>query len=439
MRKIKDSGIEWIGEIPEDWKVQKLKYLGRLTSNGVDKKIKEGQKLFKSVHYMDVYRNSLKELQNSDDYLVISADDDKRSSCQLNKGDVLFTNSSETPDDIGHSTVIKEDLENILFGYHLMRFRPGCRMELHYEKYLFGSYYIRKWFEYRAIGMTRYGLSRADFEEILIVLPSLAEQTQIGIVLDRKCTKIDETIEMEKQVIEKLKAYKQSVITEAVTKGLDPNVPMKDSGIEWIGEIPEHWCETRIKYVLKLNPSYSEKIDGKAEVSFAPMETLTNYKFEPKTALLDSIKGSYTYFANEDIIMAKVTPCFENGNIAIADNLKNGVGFGSSELFVFRCKLVSNRYMLYYFQNEIFRQNCIATMYGTGGLKRVSSNYIYNYKLVIPELSAQIQIANYLDAKCAKIDQAITQKQTLIEKLTQYKKSLIYECVTGKREVHHVR
>ena len=115
-----------------------------------------------------------------------------------------------------------------------------------------------------------------------------------------------------------------------------------------------------------MNPSYSENIDKYQEVSFAPMDTLSNCKFEPKTALLYNVKGSYTYFADGDIIMAKVTPCFENGNIALANNLKNGIGFGSSELFVFRCKLVNNKYMLYYFQNDLFRQSCISTMYRYG-------------------------------------------------------------------------
>src|SRR5665647_1063111 len=188
---MKDSGIEWIGKVPEKWDVKKLKYLGNLSANGVDKKIQDEEKLFKSVHYMDVYNNSLSDIGNSEEYLVISANDSKEKECTLEKGDVLFTNSSETPEDMGHSAVICENLRNTLFGYHLMRFRPICEIVLEFEKYLFGYYYMRKWFEYRSIGMTRYGISHGDFAEASIVIPSLKEQQTIADFLDRKCALID--------------------------------------------------------------------------------------------------------------------------------------------------------------------------------------------------------------------------------------------------------
>lgn len=215
--KMKPSGIIWVGDIPTRWKVIKLKYLGYLSANGVDKKTQAGEKLYKSVHYMDVYNNSLSEIKNSEDYLVISANDAKTNSCTLEKGDVLFTNSSETPADMGHSSVICENLHNTLFGYHLMRFRPKIKMHLQFEKYLFGSYYMRKWFEYRSIGMTRYGISYSDFAEALIILPTLVEQQAIADYLDAKCEDIDNVINSKQRLIEKLTDYKKSLIYECVT------------------------------------------------------------------------------------------------------------------------------------------------------------------------------------------------------------------------------
>ncbi|HCC07352.1 MAG TPA: restriction endonuclease subunit S [Clostridiales bacterium] len=215
--RMKDSGIEWIGEIPEWWEVRKMKFMGELSSNGVDKKIQVEEPLYKSIHYMDVYRNSIKEIYDSEEYLIVSANVNKAKCCNLEKGDVLFTNSSETPNDIGHCTVIKDTLPNTLFGYHLMRFRPNIKMCLEYEKYLFGAFYLRNWFCYRANGMTRYGLSGNDFSDAVVPLPKSEEQQVIADYLDNKCNKIDKILVQKQKLIEKLETYKKSLIYEAVT------------------------------------------------------------------------------------------------------------------------------------------------------------------------------------------------------------------------------
>ena len=133
--------------------------------------------------------------------------------------------------------------------------------------------------------------------------------------------------------------------------------------------------------------------------------------------------------------MAKVTPCFENGNIAIASNLYNNIGFGSSELLVFRASNICTEFLFYFMQNKIFKERCISTMTGTGGLKRISSEFVRNYKFASPSKKEQQQIIEYLDQKCSGIDAAIAKKQAVIDKITEYKKSLIYEVVTGKKEV----
>ncbi len=214
---MKDSSINWISKIPQHWQVIKLKFLGELNSSGVDKKIVEGEPLYKSIHYVDVYRNSLSEIGDGDEYLVISEKDTKAETCKLKIGDVLFTNSSETPEDIGHSTVVGGELENILFGYHLMRFRPNNNMYLQYEKYLFGCNYVRKWFDFRAKGITRYGIVNDDFSSLLIPLPPLEEQKEIADYLDKKCEDIDKAISIKQGLIEKLNEYKKSLIFEVVT------------------------------------------------------------------------------------------------------------------------------------------------------------------------------------------------------------------------------
>ncbi|MDE0582011.1 hypothetical protein ON064_02995 [Planococcus sp. A6] len=214
---MKDSGIEWIGEIPGHWEIKKLKEVGSLYSAGVDKKIRDNEKLYKSVHYTDVYYNSLKQISNNDDYLIISATEEKAEKANLLKGDVLFTSSSETPDDIGHSTVVEENLLSTLMGYHLMRFRPKVNMVLEYEKYAFGSNYLREWFSLKANGITRYGIVTDDYKNAPFLLIPQKEQLEISKYLDEKCSYIDSIIKDKIRLIKEFETYKKSLIYEYIT------------------------------------------------------------------------------------------------------------------------------------------------------------------------------------------------------------------------------
>lgn len=215
--EMKDSGIEWIGEMPKNWRINKLKYCGELSANGVDKKIRPDEKLYRSVHYTDVYRNSLYNLKVSNDFLVVSADDNKAISTELKKGDILLTNSSETPDDMGHSTLIADDFSKILQGYHLMRFRPNLKLCGLFLKYFLGCHYSRNWFSYRSTGITRYGITKDGFAELKILIPPIKEQEQIGKYLEKRCSILDDLISKKLSLIEELEIFKKSLIYEYVT------------------------------------------------------------------------------------------------------------------------------------------------------------------------------------------------------------------------------
>lgn len=417
--KYKDSGIEWIGEIPSTKNIFRSKYY-LVYQKGKNPSILNTDKV--GVPYIgasdldDISGNANYENYTTEEFLPVAQ-----------KSDVLILWDGARAGLIGknHSGVISSTIVNLLTN----------------EKYINKNflYFYLKGFEIflydRVNGTTIPHMNRKYIEELEFIDFSIKEQDAIAGYLDKKCGAIDETIEKQKSVIEKLKEYKQSIITQAVTKGLDKSAPMKDSDIEWIGQIPQHWEISKIKFSAIVNPKYNENLSSDTLVSFAPMECLTNCSLECKDTILGNVLGSYTYFANNDIIMAKVTPCFENGNIALATNLNNGVGFGSSELYVFRSVNIFNKFLLYLLQNTQFKDKAIATMYGTGGLKRVSIEFVKNYKFACPDLKEQEQIAEFLDKKCSEIDKTIEDKENLIEKLVEYKKSLIYECVTGKRRV----
>lgn len=192
------------------------------------------------------------------------------------------------------------------------------------------------------------------------------EQDRIVMALNSIIKKVDSLITNQQKQIEKLKAYKQSLITETVTKGLNPDVPMKDSGVEWIGEIPVDWEIVRIKNICQFNPSSKKSFSDDDILSYAPMECVRTGSLVHKEIAIKNVSSGLTYFEENDIIMAKVTPCFENGNIAIATGLTKGMAFGSSELFVFRANESIKFFLFYFLQNNIFKKFSISTMTGTG-------------------------------------------------------------------------
>ena len=206
---------------------------------------------------------------------------------------------------------------------------------------------------------------------------------------------------------------------------------MKDSGIEWIGEIPNDWDVSKIKYVADFEPTCNfENVSPEDRIAYAPMECIKQGFYEARDAQYEELSHSLTPFQNGDIVMAKVTPCFENGNIAIMNELPSGIGLGSSELFVFRAKNIVAKYLFYWLQNSDFIQRACSTMTGVGGLKRVSPFFCKNCEIHIPPYNEQGRIADYLDRKCSQIDAIIARQQEVLEKLKAYKLSIITEAVT---------
>lgn len=208
----------------------------------------------------------------------------------------------------------------------------------------------------------------------------------------------------------------------------------RGSGVEWLGSIPSHWVITPLKYLMDLNPSKSSYLGSqRLACSFVPMEKLKkgSLTLDEERVIADVISG-YTYFENGDVLQAKVTPCFENKNIAIAENLKNGIGFGSSEINVYRPyegELVKS-FLYYRCQEDAYMEFCTSAMIGAGGLKRVPSDTINNFPIALPTVMEQSQIAKFLDCETAKIDTLISKQERLIELLREKRQAVISHAVT---------
>ena len=416
MRRLRDSGIKWIGEIPENWRIESI---GRHFENRNEK--------VSDYDYAPLSVTKSGVVPQLDEVAKSNAHEDRK---LVRRGDFVINSRSDRKHSCGLSSY---DGSVSLINLVLV---PHGEIDSLYSSYLFNNYGFAEEFYRWGTGIvadlwsTKWDLMR----RINVPVPPIAEQKKIADFLVCKCAEIDELVQTEEKMIEELKAYKLSVITEAVTKGLNPSAPMKDSGIEWIGKIPASWEVGRMKYVADINAPCKD-VKQYERISYAPMECIKRGWMEcQEISPLESSSG-LTTFEENDIVMAKVTPCFENGNIAVAKDLINGVALGSSELFVFRARTVLTEWLFYFLQNSKFTDLAKSTMVGTGGLKRVSPKFVSNYQMGVPSLDEQKQIADYLGEKCAKIDEIIALRTEQINQLKEYKKSLIYEYVTGKKEV----
>lgn len=228
---------------------------------------------------------------------------------------------------------------------------------------------------------------------------------------------------MQKQ-IEKLKAYKQSLITEVVTKGIDPTVPMKDSGVEWIGEIPEHWNIERLKFNVSINAEKQSSLD----LPYIALEHIEGFSGKRiKTDNVYEVDGAIVAHSGE-ILFGKLRPY-----LAKVYKVEEET-YVSSEFAVFSAETIDNQYLKWYMLSYGFLDTVNASTYGTK-MPRANIDFIKNMYIPVFDVQEQEKIALYLNEKSSKIDQLIAIKQSKIEKLEQYKRSLIYEYVTGKKEV----
>ena len=423
MREMKDSGIAWIGAMPQAWKMNTIAQIFlqvKCKNTGLQ------EKNLLSLSYGKVKRKSIDTVEgllpeSFDGYNIIEKDD------------IVLRLTDLQNDHTSLRVGLAEERGIITSAYLTIRNRSNfCPKYLYYYLH---SFDIAKGFYGMGAGV-RQGLNWDGVKWLKILAPLVPEQERIAAFLDAECAEIDAVLEKTRASIEEYKKLKQAVITQAVTKGIRGDRPMKDSGIEWIGEIPAEWTASKIKYCTEFAPSCNTShLSEDSLVTFTPMECIKNGYFENREAHFSALSSSYTQYQDGDIVFAKVTPCFENGNIAIMQGLSAGVGFGSSELFVIRPQSINTEFIFYYLQNDIFKQYACATMTGTGGLKRVSPTFVRNYSVFIPCNEEQLEIVRYLNEKCSGIEVLIAKKQQYLTEIENYKKSLIYEYVTGKKEV----
>ena len=429
----KDSGIDWIGKIPEHWELEKIKYLGYIypglsgkKGDDFNKENFEGAKEF--VPFTTICNFS----QIKDErfqYVKISPNEIQN---KVEKNDLLFLMSSETLNDIAKSSVYLLDKSSYLNSF-CKGFRiTSTKLNSIYTNYLISSKNYRNYYELCGRGFTRINIKQEYINDTIITLPPIQEQEAIANFLDEKTAKIDALVQTKEQQIEKLKELRQAKIHQAVTKGLDANVPTKDSGVDWIGEIPAHWEVRRFGSFLtpysQKNREYLQLLSITREqgVIIRDIENFEeNHNFIP-----DDLSG-YKHVKSGQFAMNKMKAWQGSYGISKYE------GIVSPAYFIFDVLIDIN---LDFFSLAT-RSKAYISFFGQAsdgvriGQWDLSIPRMKEIKFLLPPIQEQEQIVVYLDEVTGKIDQAIAQKQEQITKLKEYKQSLINEVVTGKVKV----
>lgn len=434
----KDSGIAWLGDVPGHWKVRKAKTVCSHIKDGTHGSFRRVDIGYPLLSVRNIVNSKFifltdDSLISDEDYQAISK------SLKIKEGDLQLAIVGAT---MGKVALVSSDMTEFVTQRSLATLRPIIKdLNSIFFFYFASSSYFQDVLWSNASYSAQPGIYLNSLSNIDILIPPLPEQKSIANYLDTKTAQIDRKIDLLTQKATQYGNLKQSLINETVTRGLDKSVPMKDSVIEWIGEVPEHWETGRIKDFTESNtavrmPIYLSDTDL---VEFVPMTNVDEEVGKIKEFNLVPLKdvaSGYTKFKNGDVIFAKITPCMENGNAALVSDLRYNIGFGSTEFMVFRpLKKLLPKYLHYFLHNFLFRKNAEPFMKGTAGQKRITSLYMAVHYLGLPPLSEQKAIADYLDTKTTQIDQIIQTLNTQIEKLKELRKTLINDVVTGKIKV----
>lgn len=421
MREMKDSGIEWIGEIPKEWKILKGKYL---FSQRNTRGNKHNLQLLSPTQNYGVIPQTLYEKLSGMVAVKLNEKTDLERLKTIHKGDFCISlRSFQGGFEFSNYEGVVSPAYQVFYSTDFL-----CN---NYYRYLFKDRgFVEKMNSYTMSLRDGKNISFEDFGNSYIPVPPVREQAIIASFLDSKCTEIDSlTADIQSQ-IDTLQQYKQSVITEVVTKGLDPDVEMKDSGVEWIGKIPKHWVLSRFKYIATVKANL-----------VSPFLYLSYPQISPENIEKDSgMLLNYTNVEESGVISAN--HLFHTGQILyskIRPNLNKVIiapftGLCSADMYPIETFL-NTRYVYYSMLSIYFVEQVSLVIKDRVKMPKINQEELGNIQIVIPSKDEQNSIVIFLDRKCAEIDDIIAKKCKQLEILADYKKSLIYEYVTGKKEV----
>lgn len=410
--RLKESNIEWLGKIPKNWKLMHNKYLLKkkksiiskynnekilsLTMNGViERDLTAGGKMPSSFNgYQKLEKGNL---------LLCLFDIDVTPRCV----GIIPTNGITSP--AYSQFILNKGKANLKYYYYYFLMLDNQKTLVHLSKNL------------------RNTLSEQEFGNLISLCPPLKEQKQIADFLDKKVSRINDISKKIQQEITDLEEYRKSIITKAVTKGLNPNVPMKNSNISWIGEVPSNWHIEKLKFIAETRNN--KELLSNVQNNYIGLENIVKNTGQYVCSNTTYEEGYYDVCKKGDILYGKLRPNLSKVLVAPFDSCCSG------EFLIFKSAKINLKYLFYYLLSQGITEIATSAIYGTK-MPRVSWDFIKNLFISFPPKNEdQKEIVNYLDIQCNKIDSILKNKHILLKKLNQYKQSIIYEYVTGKKQV----
>jgi type I restriction enzyme S subunit len=440
----KDSGVEWLGEVPGHWEVKRLKQACHVFPSNVDKKSHDGETPVNLCNYTDVYYN---ETITADmEFMAATASTDQIAKFTLRAGDTIITKDSETADDIAIGAYVPADLPGVICGYHLSMIRPMADTNGAFVKRLFDSTYVRSCVAVRANGLTRVGLGQYEIDNLELPFPPPDEQQTIATFLDRETGKIDALIAEQRRLVELLAEKRQAVISHAVTKGLPStgsglNVKMKDSGIEWLGDVPEHWNVVPLGHLatqIQTGPFGSQLhaedyVEGETPV------------INPSNIQDGKLVADWSCTVTQEIVARLSQHKLMIGDIVFARRGEMGrCAMVTSDEVNWLCGTGSLNVRLSDRAIPVFISIYLRTAYVRELLKlesvgstmdNLNTQILSGVSVPLPPLAEQQTIAAFLDTETAKLDTLTAEANRAIALLQVRRSALISAAVTGKIDV----
>ena len=432
----KNPGVEWLGEIPTHWDVKRLKVLATVQLSGIDKKSVEGQDVVRLCNYLDVYYNE--KIGSRIGFMSATATPEQVRRFSLRSNDVMITKDSEAWTDIAVPAVVIEDLPGVLCGYHLAHIRPYGNCDGTFLSWSISAIGPRDQYQIAANGITRFGLTSNAIRDGIFAIPTPEEQHAISTFLNGETAKIDALVARKQRLIELLKEKRAALITRAVTKGLDPDAPMKDSGVEWMGEIPAHWRKKKLKRWASVVQTGSTPPTDNSQY----FEEGTVPWHGPSSFSSELLLRPATRKVAESAIRDRVARIFDKGSTMIVtigatigrvgfidkpsscNQQITAVTFNSEDIFP--------KYAGY--QMKRF-EPILAGIAPSTTLPILDQGQIGYLPLLGPSIGEQRAIADYLDRETAKIDALVAKVREAIDRLKELRIALISAAVTGKIDV----
>ncbi|MFH1283802.1 MAG: restriction endonuclease subunit S [bacterium] len=436
----KDSKLDWLGIVPSHWNIIKLKFNASAQFSNVDKKTEEDERAVRLCNYVDVYYNDF--ITEKINFMEASASSKEILKFQLKENDVILTKDSEEWDDIAVPAFVPSQIQNVICGYHLAQIRPNNKIITgKYLYYLLSAYRTNHQFKVEATGITRFSLSNYALNNSIILIPERDEQEKIASYLDRKTAQVDDLIDKKERMIELLKEERTAVINQAVTKGLDPNIELKDSGIDWLGNITKNWEVKKLKYLICGKLEYGANEAAELDEGDMPRYIrITDFDDDGKLRndtfkSLPEDKAKDYLLKSGDILFARsgatVGKTFQfkdyKGKACFAGYLIKATPDTSKILSDFLC----------YFTRSSVYEDWKNLIFNQATIQNIGADKYSVLSLPLTSVEEQQAIITYLDQKTEHIDKQVEIEKKLIEYLNEYRTALISEVVTGKIDVRN--